>query len=157
MIILKETYDIQPFALDPKIFLEENLRKNPSAKFKHFIDPEALFYNGGMFKSFLQQVHESGVQFLQNYDNLMKDYQILESEIRENSEYTFTGRDLSRMTGLDEADMTDLREHLQPFKRSFSLKEVTIDEAITLFFVYARFDSAESIFFDNYFKDITWF
>ena len=140
MIIFKETYDIQPFSLDPKIFLEENLRKNPTARFSHFINPEALFYNGGMFKNVLQQMYGRGIKFFEDHDNLMKDYQILQSQIKENSEYTFTGRDLSRMTGLNEEDMTDLRKHLQPFKRSFSLKEVTIDEAITLFFVYARFD-----------------
>ena len=97
-----------------------------------------MSYNNSLFKKIIEHAFGSAIEHQRKYDELMKEYQILKDEIREGSEYIFTDRDLSRMTGLYEEDLGDLRDHLKPFIRSFN--KISLEEAITLFFVYARLD-----------------
>ena len=69
-------------------------------------------------------------------NEMMRSSQKRESDIKKSSEYTFYGRELSRMCGLLESDMEVLIESIKPIERL--LTKITLREGITLFFHYSR-------------------
>lgn len=127
----------QPYQFDPKIFKKDYLiQVNPTVRFGNFLSESVLNYNGNMLGEFLTHSYGSAIKYMEEHDRMVRDSQIRETQIQADSEYIFTGRDLTRMTGLYEDDLVILREYITPFQRSFG--KITIDEAITIFFVYAR-------------------
>lgn len=113
------------------------IEKNPTVEFGNFLTDRAMKFSDGMFGKIMENVFETAMKFVKEHDDLIRSTQIRESQIYDQSKYIFSGRDRSRMTGLEEDDLKELRDHMEPFKRSFS--KITIDEALTIFFVYARY------------------
>ena len=130
---------MQPIELDKRVFSRAFItEKNPSASFESFINEAILNAGHFEFGDFVQYLYDDHLKHIKRCHELVLAAEMRESEIENSSEYTFHGRELSRMTGLFESDLEDLRSHLQPFSRSFA--KITIDEAITIFFMYARLD-----------------
>ena len=133
----EETADVQPYALDDRIFNRKFIEdSNASAKFSHLVNPEVINSANGLFGEVMQHVYGETMERDRKLNELMQAAQKREEEIIKAAEYTFYGHTLSRMTGLEEDDMEELIESIKPFKRSFG--KITLREAITLFFHYAR-------------------
>lgn len=134
---MKETIDQQPFKLNPRIFKKSFIEEyNPSHKFTNFIHDAVLDSKSFDFAEMVQNIYSRQQKRIEKTHELIKAAERREADIQKSSEYVFFGRELSRMTGLFEDDFPALRQHLQNYSRSFS--KITIDEAITLFFMYAR-------------------
>ena len=134
---MKETVDLQPFELSPRIFKKSFIEEyNPSQKFSNFINDAVLDSKSFAFGEMIQKFYSSQQKRIEKTHELIQAAERREADIQKSSEYVFFGRELSRMTGLSMDDFPALREHLQKYSRSFS--KLTIDEAITLFFMYAR-------------------
>ena len=133
----EETAVIEPYALDGRIFDQNFLESvNPSAKFTHLMNPEALMRGDGLFGEVMQHIFGETMEKDKKLNELMQSAQKRESDIKRSTEYTFYGRELSRMTGLEEKDMDKLIESIEPIKRS--LVKITLREGITICFHYAR-------------------
>lgn len=131
------TADDQPYALADRIFERSFIEaNNPTSVFKHFIDDSILSKGDGLFMEIMNHAYGKTVRREERINEMMRSSQKRESDIKKSSEYTFYGRELSRMCGLLESDMEVLIESIKPIERL--LTKITLREGITLFFHYSR-------------------
>ena len=97
---------------------------------------QLLKFNGGLFGELLTHAYGSQIEFMRKHNELVRRSRVRESQIQADAEFKFSGRELSRMTGLYEEDLEELRNHIRPFERAFA--KITTNEALMIFFVYAR-------------------
>ena len=69
-------------------------------------------------------------------DDFRRQYETLKAKVEQNGKFIYTGKMLKNLTGLNQLDLDEIMEKMEPFKGVFQTLESK--EAVMIMFAYTR-------------------